>query len=227
MSDGRAKGLGQRLMEWRPLVAIYESRLWRRSGIFARASGISFDEEIARISEEARLGGSERVLDLACGSGIYARPFAQRLEHGRVVGLDLSRPMLREARRRASREGCGNLDLVRGSALDLPLRSRVFDVVNCCGALHLFPDVPRALAEIHRVLRDGGRFTAAVIRRGETAGEARAAGFRSRALGVHSFERGELTRLLADAGFAAARFPHERGIWMIAAAEKTTGSSPA
>jgi len=220
MTHDPAKGFGQRLMECPPLVAIYESRLWRRSGLFARLTGISFEREIACIGEQAGLEGASRVLDLACGSGIYSRPFAQRVAPGRVVGLDLSGPMLDEARRRARREDCTNLDLVRGSALGLPFRSACFDVVNCCGALHLFPDVPRALAEVHRVLVEGGRFTAAVIRRGEGDREARRARRRERAVGVHAFTRVELGELLAQAGFSAARFPHEQGLWMISAAQK-------
>lgn len=222
MTQQRAKGFGQRLMEWRPLVAIYESPLWRRSFVFTRAAGISFDRELACIREQARLGEASSVLDLACGSGIYSRPFAHSLPRGRVVGLDLSGPMLDEARRRAQGEACANLDLVRGSAQDLPFRSASFDVVNCCGALHLFPDVPRALAEIQRVLADGGRFTAAVIRRGEGDAAARSARRRERLVGVHAFSRAELAERLAVAGFREVRFPHEQGVWMIAAAEKAS-----
>jgi ubiquinone/menaquinone biosynthesis C-methylase UbiE len=210
-------------MEWPPLVSIYESRLWRRSGLFARVAGIPFEREIACISEEARLDEASRVLDLACGSGIYSRPFAHQLTGGRVVGLDLSRPMLDEARRRSRSESCSNLDLVRGSALGLPFRACCFDVVNCCGALHLFPDVPLALAEIARVLRDGGRFTAAVFRRGEGA-DAWAARFRARAFGVDSFTRVELSELLSNEGFAEPRFPHEHGPWMLLAAVKSPRS---
>lgn len=220
MTTHPPKSLGQRLMEWRPLVAIYESRFWRRSGLFAWAAGIPFEEEIAQLSREARLDEARRVLDLACGSGIYARPFAQCLSEGRVVGLDLSAPMLAQARRTSRDEGCANLDLVRGSALDLPFRSGSFDVVNCCGAVHLFPDIPRALAEIQRVLAPGGRFTAAVIRRGSDERAARWAQRRERVLGVHAFTRDEYAERLSDAGFVAARFPHEHGIWMLAAAEK-------
>lgn len=220
MAPHPPKSLGQRLMEWRPLVAIYESRFWRRSGLFARITGIPFDQEIASLSREARLDDARRVLDLACGSGIYARPFAQRLAQGRVVGLDLSAPMLDQARRTSREEGCTNLDLVRGSALDLPFSSNVFDVVNCCGAVHLFPDIPRALAEIQRVLAPGGRFTAAVFRHGPGQREVRRAEQRERLMGVHAFTREEFEGRLADAGFVAARFPHEHGIWMLAAAEK-------
>ena len=50
MASPPAKSLGQRLMEWRPLVAIYESRFWRRSGLFARIAGIHFDDEIATLT---------------------------------------------------------------------------------------------------------------------------------------------------------------------------------
>jgi SAM-dependent methyltransferase len=99
-------------------------------------------------------------------------------------------------------------------------RSESFDVVNCCGAVHLFPDIPRALAEIQRVLAPGGRFTAAVFRRGPSEREVRRAEQRERMMGVHAFSREELEGSLADAGFVAARFPHEHGIWMLAAAEK-------
>jgi SAM-dependent methyltransferase len=99
-------------------------------------------------------------------------------------------------------------------------RSESFDVVNCCGAVHLFPDVPRALAEIQRVLAPGGRFTAAVFRRGSGERDARWAQRRESVLGVHAFTREEYEGRLSDAGFVAARFPHEHGIWMLAAAEK-------
>jgi len=129
--------------------------------------------------------------------------------------------MLAQARRRARREGLANLDLVRGSALALPFRPSSFDAVNCCGALHLFPDVPRALAEIARVLAPGGRFTAAVFRRGESDADERRALRRERSLGVHAFSRPELVGLLASAGLGAVRIPHEHGLWMLAAAEKS------
>jgi len=207
-------------MEWPPLVAIYESRLWRRSFVFARATGISFDREMELIREAAGLERASWVLDLACGSGIYSRPFGRQLATGRVVGIDLSSPMLAQARRRASREGLTNLDLVRGSALDLPFGAGTFDIVSCCGALHLFPDVDRALAEIERVLVPGGRFTAAVIRRGESGSDVRRAERREKLIGVHAFGRDELTKRVARAGLGTPRILHEHGVWMLAAAEK-------
>lgn len=214
------RGLGQRAMESAWVVSIYESRLWRRNPLVAAAMGISFDRELACIAEAARIDEAASVLDLACGPGIYTRPFARRLPRGRVIGLDLSRPMLRYARTRSRSEGLSNLDLVRGTALALPFRPGSFDVVNCCGALHLFPDVGHSLAEIERVLVPGGRFTAAVMRAGERPTERRAARLRGKLFGVHSFTRAELDERLRAAGFRETRFPHRHGLWMIAAAKK-------
>jgi len=204
-------------MESATVVAIYESRLWRRNPLFARITGSSFEDELRMISQAVNLDAATRVLDLACGPGIYTRPFAQSLSKGRVVGLDLSWPMLRHARRKARAAQLDNLDLVRGSALSLPFASGCFDAVSCCGALHLFPDVPRALSEIRRVLAPGGRFAAAVFREGERAGELRAAAFRRRVFGVEAFTRDGLERDLGEAGFSSVRVLHEHGPWMIVA----------
>jgi len=209
------RGIGQRLMESPAIVSIYESRLWRRNPIVEALMGISVAEEIDRIAEAARIDTAARVLDLACGPGIYARTFARRLPCGRVVGLDLSPPMLAYAQRRRHAEALRNLDFVRASALQLPFAAARFDAVNCCGALHLFPDVPQALAEVRRVLAPRGRFTAAVIR----AGGGRAARLR-RLLGVHAFTRPALTHLLEEAGLENVAILHERRQWMLAVAVK-------
>jgi SAM-dependent methyltransferase len=217
---GDARGLGQRLMESAPVVSVYESRLWRRNPVVEALMGLSFADELACIARAARIAEASRVLDLACGPGIYARPFARRLSGGRVVGLDLSGPMLAHAQRLRRAEALATLDLVRGSALDLPFAAASFDVVNCCGALHLFPDVPRALGEANRVLAPGGRLTMAVIRIGDRPRDRRVAWLRHRLVGVHSFARTDLARHLAAAGFEGFRALHEHGPWMIAVVTK-------
>jgi SAM-dependent methyltransferase len=219
-SFGDPRGLGQRAMESRLVVSIYESHLWRRNPLVTALMGISFERELECIARAARLEQATKVLDLACGPGIYTRPLARRLPGGRIVGLDYSRPMLAYARRRARAERVPNLDLLRATALSLPFRSATFDVVNCCGALHLFPDVPRALEEVHRVLVEGGRFTTAVVRADDTARGRRVAASRHRLLGLHSFTRPELEERLKQAGLTAVEVLHEHGFWMLAVAER-------
>jgi SAM-dependent methyltransferase len=144
----------QRLMQTPLIVYIYE-RFWRRLGYFL-ASSRSFSEELKTVLAMHPSSDTPRTLDLACGTGVFTRPLAAR-SGGVVVGLDLSRPMLRRARWLASRDGIGNIMLVRGSAFRLPFVDGTFSCVNCCGALHLFDEPEQALAEMRRVLTPGGR----------------------------------------------------------------------
>jgi ubiquinone/menaquinone biosynthesis C-methylase UbiE len=217
----RTVSLSQRAMESEAIARVYESRLWRRSLPARLALGLSFEREQRLVLEAAELGSSARVLDLACGSGIYTRPLARALGARSVVGIDLSRPMLRNAQRLAARERLIGLQLVHGDALALPFRDARFDLVNCCGALHLFPDPARALAEMGRVLRPGGRCTVAVVRRpgGLLAPVAAALA----QLGVASFTAGSLDELLRAAGLAGTRVLHERALWIVASAWRAPG----
>jgi SAM-dependent methyltransferase len=214
------RSLAQMMMEWDPLVRIYESRLWRRSPLFTALMGISFESEYALIAANVQLTSDAEVLDLACGPGIYARRFARTARGGLIVGLDLSRPMLRYAARRAAAEGLPNLHFIRGTALALPFEVDRFDIVNCCGALHLFPDVSRAVGEVARVLRPGGRFAAAVFRRREGRLAAWATRVRRLRFGVDAFRPADLGAQLAGAGLTNIQCHHAAGIWLIMSAVK-------
>ncbi len=105
-----------------------------------------------------------RVLDVACGSGIVARSVAPRVgAKGRVVGLDMNRAMLDVARARSAEEGLA-IEWREGSAQELPFGEGTFDLVLCQHGLQFFPDQPRALAEMYRVLAPGGRVAIATWR---------------------------------------------------------------
>jgi ubiquinone/menaquinone biosynthesis C-methylase UbiE len=216
MGDPRAPSFAQRAMESAAVVRLYESRIWRRSLLARLAFGLSFERERALIRAAAQLEPTARVLDLACGSGIYARPFAHEVAGGMVVGLDLSPAMLRHARRAAAAERLDTLHLVRGDAMALPFPSARFDHVNCCGALHLFPDAADALAEMRRVLLPGGRVTLAVVRRpGGPLGSVASALPR---IGVEPFRPADLEAMLGRTGFDDVRWHHARALWAVASA---------
>lgn len=98
-----------------------------------------------------------RVLELATGTG---RVGAALVQQGyEVVGLDVSLAMVREAQRKSWASGSpGQIDLIGGSALDLPLASGSFDTCLCINAVNLIPDTGRLFHEVARILRPGGRF---------------------------------------------------------------------
>jgi ubiquinone/menaquinone biosynthesis C-methylase UbiE len=103
----------------------------------------------------------DRVLDIACGTGIVARAAKERLgEAGAVVGIDISPDMLAVARSVAP-----DIDWRDGSAGALPLHEgEQFDVVVCQQGLQFFPDKPAAAGEMRRALAKGGRLAVATWR---------------------------------------------------------------
>jgi SAM-dependent methyltransferase len=221
--SGRERGpmsYGQRLMEWRPLVRIYETRLWRRNPLLFAALGLSFERESEIVLRAAELSGQEAVLDIGCGSGIHSRRFARKLPRGVVVGLDRSVPMLERAGQKARATRADNLFFVHGSVYEMPFPDAEFDVVNCCAAMHFFTRLDRALGEIARVLRPGGRLTASFVRRPLGADGERAARRNERRFGVHAFAPGELERALRNAGLGDVVTYHAFSRWAVIGATK-------
>jgi ubiquinone/menaquinone biosynthesis C-methylase UbiE len=115
-----------------------------------------------RLVDLAALREGERVLDIACGTGVVARLAARRVgATGRVVGLDLNAGMLAVGRKLPRPPGI-SIDFREGSALALPFGDGEFDVALCQQGLQFFPDRPLALREMRRVLAPAGRLALAV-----------------------------------------------------------------
>ena len=112
--------------------------------------------------EPAALQPGERVLDLACGTGVIARLAASKTgPAGKVTGLDLNAGMLDVARSLAPPSGAA-ITWVEGSAMATGLPDASFDVVLCQQGFQFFPDHAAALGEMHRVLVPGGRILLSV-----------------------------------------------------------------
>jgi ubiquinone/menaquinone biosynthesis C-methylase UbiE len=103
----------------------------------------------------------ERVLDIACGTGVVARLAAERMGSGEVIGLDINGPMLAVARGLPPPSGA-EVSWQAGSALDLPFEDGGFDLCLCQLGLQFFPDRGKALREMARVLHPGGRLALSV-----------------------------------------------------------------
>jgi ubiquinone/menaquinone biosynthesis C-methylase UbiE len=111
----------------------------------------------ADLVRRVELRPGERVLDVACGTGVIAREAARGVgSAGRVAAVDVNEGMLDVARSLPEPPGAA-VEWRLGSALDLPFDAAAFDVVVCQLGLQFFPDRPVALREMRRVLADGGR----------------------------------------------------------------------
>ena len=114
--------------------------------------------------ELAALIAGERVLDLACGTGIVARSAANKVgANGRVVGLDRNDGMLAVARNASS--GISPLiEWRRADAQNIPFPDSAFDIVFCQQGLQFFPDKSAVLREAYRVLEPKGRLALSAMR---------------------------------------------------------------
>lgn len=117
-----------------------------------------FEEWAPRVAAAAGIGPGDRVLDVACGTGVLAREAASRMDSaGSVAGLDPNPGMLAVA----SRLGPA-IEWRQGTAESLPYADQSFDVVVSQFGLMFFTDRRQALHEMLRVLAPGGRLAIAV-----------------------------------------------------------------
>ena len=110
------------------------------------------------IADAAAIAPGQRVLDVACGTGVLACAAAERVgPGGAVAGLDANPQMLEVARRKRS-----DVEWVEGRAERLPFPDQHFDAVVSQFGFMFFEDRVGALREMMRVLRPGGRLAVAV-----------------------------------------------------------------
>lgn len=102
----------------------------------------------------AALRPGHRVLDLACGTGDIG--FEAVAQGGALTGLDITPRMIELARAKERRRGSARSTWVVGDMTMLPMADSIFDVVTTGYGLRNVPDLPEAIAEIHRVLKPGG-----------------------------------------------------------------------
>lgn len=100
----------------------------------------------------------DRVLDVGAGSGTDTLSAARLVgPQGRVFALDMTPAMLAKLRRNVAEAGAANVEVLDSNAETVPLADASVDVITTNGVLNLVPDKPKAFAELHRVLRPGGR----------------------------------------------------------------------
>lgn len=120
--------------------------------VSASFAGVANPHAIGRVPEGAV------VVDVGCGAGMDLLVAARRVGPlGRAIGVDMTEAMRQRARTGARAAGLANVEVREGDATRLPIEDHTVDVVISNGVLNLIPDKSRAVAEIARVLKPGGR----------------------------------------------------------------------
>ena len=124
-----------------------------------------------RVVELADFAHGDRVLDVACGTGLVTFPAAVMVgSDGLVAGIDISGRMIEHVQREARRRGMLQVEANRMKAEALLFPENSFDVTLCAFGLNYVTDPATALQEMFRVTRPGGRMVAAVWGRRECCG---------------------------------------------------------
>jgi arsenite methyltransferase len=148
---GKSSTIAERLYEPDQLAGL-------PAGAIAQALGVGNPVRAARLKP------SDVVLDLGCGGGIDTLLAARAVgPTGRTIGLDTLPEMLAAAAGHAAEMGLSNIEWLQGDLEDIPLPNAWVDVALSNGVVNLSPRKSRVFAEVHRVLRPGGRLVAADI----------------------------------------------------------------
>jgi ubiquinone/menaquinone biosynthesis C-methylase UbiE len=127
----------------------------RQAAPFARSSELHGEAQIRLIMDATAPKPDDESLDVACGPGTVVAAFATRVR--RAVGLDTTDAMLDQARALAAHRKLHNVEWQLGDVYHLPFADHSFDIVSCRFAFHHFQEPAKALSEMARVCRSGGR----------------------------------------------------------------------
>ena len=140
-----------------PDDSLFEHYAWLYAFFRDRVFRDDSDRIAAALWPEGAPAEGTRMIELGCGPGFYSCGFAARFPQLTVLGIDQSERQLDCAKTKARRLGLLNCRFESDDVLDLTHADESFDVVIAARLFTVLPDPARAIAEMHRILRPGGR----------------------------------------------------------------------
>ncbi|MGH7832063.1 MAG: ArsR/SmtB family transcription factor [Candidatus Binatia bacterium] len=124
------------------------------AGDWERIRKSYFDDRVTSLAIEKLLPSNLTLADIGCGTGSLAFELARFA--GRVIAVDLSQAMIRQARRLAEEKRTRNVDFVLGHAGHLPIENAKVDAAFCVMVLHFLERPAEAVRDLCRITRPGG-----------------------------------------------------------------------
>lgn len=133
-----------------------QSQFGQQAHFYAKSAVHRGDESLTSIERYASIQSYDSAVDIGTGTGFTA--FAISPYSKNVVGLDVSKNMLNEARELAKKYRVRNLHLILAEAERLPFKNESIDIITSRQAAHHFHNIPQAIKEVNRVIKDGATF---------------------------------------------------------------------
>jgi SAM-dependent methyltransferase len=186
--------MGLRSSFWLPFFGVPRGAL---GSVGARVMPRMVGRLYPMMAKELDLRPDDDLLEVGCGS---ARLLAEQASQVRyIAGLDASGIQVGKARRNlADRIAEGTAEVVLGDAMELPWEDGRFSVVASLNCLKFVPDPPKALREMHRVLRPGGRLVLTIDKQSDKWGRSGQVD----AMGQWQWSVDDCRRMVEEAGFA-------------------------
>jgi ubiquinone/menaquinone biosynthesis C-methylase UbiE len=186
--------------------------------------GIDASILYAQMKPIGEAGAGAVIADVPCGGGVAFRALAPEQEVRYLAG-DLSPKMLRRAQRRAERRGLAQVEVGEADMTSLPYGNAEVDLFLSFSGLHMIPEPGKAVGEIARCLKPGGRLVGTTFLDGGSL-RARTAfklgGFQGHAVPP---AREQLAALLAESGLTEVRLGTERGFTSFTALKPLTSGT--
>lgn len=165
-----------------------------------------------------QLAPDAAALDIGCGGGANLKRLLEQIPRGKVSGLDYSEVSVAESRR-LNQEAVsdGRCEVLQGNVMALPFPDAAFDVVTAFETVYFWPDIDKAFAQVHRVLKAGGSFMICNDLNGE---DVQSIDWTKKIEGMRVHAPEAITEALLAAGFAGVQTDrHGRG-WICFTAVK-------
>jgi len=126
----------------------------QRANIWDEAIAESDPDKLKRMVKRLHIKPGATILDVGTGTGVFLPYLLSQVSGGRVVALDFAERMLKKAQGKGF---IGNIDYLQADVTNIPLHPETFDLVVCYSSFPHFHDKPKALAEMKRIMKRGGR----------------------------------------------------------------------